>query len=191
MSIRSPPRFDVLNAGLQRPNTMAVIRIVTPVFNTASARFAVTPGRLLAKNYDALSVVADGVCCFIPDLLVILKVDKGYRSMPSAAPTLSSLRRKPRCKDNLRPSAARRGYGGKRWQHLRRAVFLRDKYICQQPGCHRICLDSSPDHSHRPHCDHIVAKADGGTDDKSNLQTLCGSCHSYKTATENGGFAHG
>jgi 5-methylcytosine-specific restriction protein A len=37
------------------------------------------------------------------------------------------------------------------------------------------------------HVDHIVPKAHGGTDDSGNLQTLCRSCHSSKTATEDGG----
>lgn len=38
------------------------------------------------------------------------------------------------------------------------------------------------------HVDHIVPKVDGGTDDMENLQTLCRSCHSRKTALEDGGF---
>jgi len=30
--------------------------------------------------------------------------------------------------------------------------------------------------------DHIIARADGGTDDASNLQCLCPNCHAFKTA---------
>ena len=37
--------------------------------------------------------------------------------------------------------------------------------------------------------DHRVARADGGTDDRSNLQPLCHACHSRKTVRENGGRA--
>lgn len=35
-------------------------------------------------------------------------------------------------------------------------------------------------------CDHIVPKHRGGTDDYSNLQSLCKSCHANKTAQEQG-----
>ena len=34
--------------------------------------------------------------------------------------------------------------------------------------------------------DHIVAKADGGTDDPANLRTLCPNCHRLKTLAERG-----
>lgn len=34
--------------------------------------------------------------------------------------------------------------------------------------------------------DHIVPLADGGTNDDENLQSLCKSCHSRKTARESG-----
>lgn len=36
--------------------------------------------------------------------------------------------------------------------------------------------------------DHIVPLAQGGTNDTSNLQTLCRSCHSKKTVLYDGGF---
>ncbi len=32
--------------------------------------------------------------------------------------------------------------------------------------------------------DHVIAKADGGTDEMSNLQPLCDRCHREKTAAE-------
>lgn len=38
------------------------------------------------------------------------------------------------------------------------------------------------------HCDHIVPKARGGTDEPSNLQSLCASHHSTKTNLEEGGW---
>lgn len=38
------------------------------------------------------------------------------------------------------------------------------------------------------HTDHIIRREDGGTDEPSNLQTLCQRCHSAKTATEKGQF---
>jgi 5-methylcytosine-specific restriction endonuclease McrA len=39
--------------------------------------------------------------------------------------------------------------------------------------------------------DHIVPLARGGTNDAMNLQTLCGRCHSTKTATRDGGYGRG
>lgn len=39
--------------------------------------------------------------------------------------------------------------------------------------------------------DHIVPREQGGSDQWSNLQALCHSCHSKKTATEDGGFGRG
>ena len=40
---------------------------------------------------------------------------------------------------------------------------------------------------HRPYTafvDHIIPKAEGGTDDESNLQSLCKPCHAAKTDRE-------
>ena len=35
------------------------------------------------------------------------------------------------------------------------------------------------------HADHVVALADGGSDDARNMQPLCPHCHTLKTALEN------
>lgn len=52
---------------------------------------------------------------------------------------------------------------------LRKCVFERDEYRCKQCGTH---IDLS--------VDHVVAVANGGTNDLDNLQTLCTPCNSRK-----------
>lgn len=62
-----------------------------------------------------------------------------------------------------------------RWTELRNRALERDGFRCVKcsiPG--------------RLEVDHIVPKSNGGSDDLSNLQTLCRSCHIAKTKAENG-----
>jgi 5-methylcytosine-specific restriction protein A len=85
-----------------------------------------------------------------------------------------------------RETAAKRGYGY-RWQKYSAARLLR----------HPLCVD--PDKRHKDVyvaaalTDHIVPVS-GPEDSKfwesDNHQSLCWSCHSYKTAKEDGGFGH-
>ena len=78
-----------------------------------------------------------------------------------------------------RPSAARRGYDGN-WRKLR-AMFLRR---------HPLCADPFEIHGGRPvvatEVDHIQPLSRGGGHEWENLQALCKSCHSKKTARETG-----
>jgi 5-methylcytosine-specific restriction protein A len=74
-----------------------------------------------------------------------------------------------------RPNSYQRGYCDATWFATRKAVLLRDNWECR--ACGRVCG------SYREaHCDHVVPKRLGGTDDLANLQTLCVRCHSAKTA---------
>jgi 5-methylcytosine-specific restriction protein A len=77
--------------------------------------------------------------------------------------------------DRLRPSARERGYGTD-WVLLRAIILKRDP-ICKHCG-----------QAKSKHVDHILSRKRGGTDDPSNLQGLCWSCHSRKTVREDGGW---
>ncbi|WP_200286544.1 HNH endonuclease [Pantoea ananatis] len=79
---------------------------------------------------------------------------------------------------NYKPGQTRqeRGYGTK-WDAIRARILKRDKGLCQQHLKEGVVKSASS-------VDHIVAKAHGGTDEDSNLQSLCWGCHAKKTAKE-------
>jgi len=88
---------------------------------------------------------------------------------------------------NARPrsSPSKRGYG-RRWRRLAR-MYRRDHPMCADPfGVH--AAEGVP--ALGEHVDHIVPRSAGGTDDGSNLQTLCARCHSRKTALCDGVFGN-
>ena len=76
-----------------------------------------------------------------------------------------------------------RGYGHA-WDKLRKTILKRDQYLCQQclrDGRVTPLMVRSYDHA----VDHITPKAHGGTDDPSNLESLCQDpCHLQKTIKE-------
>ena len=86
--------------------------------------------------------------------------------------------------DRGRPSSAVRGYGY-RWRKLRRMVLARDP----------LCADPFGEHGNikvpATEVDHIVPLSQGGGASPDNLQALCKSCHSRKTAAEDGGWGRG
>lgn len=77
-----------------------------------------------------------------------------------------------------------RGYGS-RWDKLRRQILARDSYLCQaclrQGRITALCVRPR-DHA----VDHIIPKAQGGTDDERNLQSLCEPCHAAKSDRDEG-----
>lgn len=77
--------------------------------------------------------------------------------------------------DSGRPGPRQRGYTSK-WEKRRR------KFLENFPTC-AMCGAPATD------VDHIIAKADGGSDDAGNLRSLCHSCHSTRTGEEQGHFA--
>lgn len=58
------------------------------------------------------------------------------------------------------------------WRHLRPVVLTRDGHRCVRCGA-----------TEDLEADHIVAMANGGTDDLANLQALCAPCNSAKGAS--------
>jgi len=69
-----------------------------------------------------------------------------------------------------------RGYGTK-WVKLRAKVLDRDSHLCQH------CLSEGV-YKQGNQVDHIKPKAEGGSDDMTNLQTLCYHHHKVKTSQE-------
>lgn len=70
-----------------------------------------------------------------------------------------------------------RGYGYE-WTKLRLHILRRDRYLCQ------IC-ERQGRVTPATEVDHIVPKAQDGTDDWENLQSACTPCHKAKTKAEN------
>lgn len=82
-----------------------------------------------------------------------------------------------------RKSSTQRGYGY-RWQQTSRA-YLAAHPLCVDPSNRHqglVVLATETDHI-VPHCGDMRLFWDPG-----NWQSLCHDCHSYKTATEDGGF---
>lgn len=70
-----------------------------------------------------------------------------------------------------RRDAEARGYGWS-WKQRRAAILERDGYRCHHCGAPATQVD------------HLVAKAQGGTDTAGNLAATCQRCHSTKTGRE-------
>lgn len=77
--------------------------------------------------------------------------------------------------DRRRGSRHERGYGTA-WDKQRKRILQRDGGICQA------CLPGAVHAG--TEVDHRIPKAEGGTDDDSNLQTICRVAHKAKTAAE-------
>ena len=75
-----------------------------------------------------------------------------------------------------RGTSHERGYGAK-WRKKRLHVLRRDNYLCQ------LCIRQNK-LTAATDVDHIVSKSAGGSENESNLQSLCRKCHKIKTAKE-------
>ena len=78
--------------------------------------------------------------------------------------------------DKARGTRHERGYGSS-WDKLRLIIIERDCGLCQP------CRDDGRVTA-ASMVDHIRPKAEGGTDDLSNLRAICKPCHTNKTNVE-------
>ena len=76
-------------------------------------------------------------------------------------------------------STTERGYGWT-WQQLRERILKRDGHLCRCDDCQGGALRLTVANE----VDHIVPKAQGGTDDPGNLRAIGHDCHKAKTAKE-------
>jgi 5-methylcytosine-specific restriction protein A len=88
-----------------------------------------------------------------------------------------------RCDDHQREAwvhngktASERGYGAK-WRKIRNRILKRDGYLCQECKRQGILANGNI-------VDHIINKAQSGSDDDSNLECICNKCHTIKTKHE-------
>lgn len=77
-------------------------------------------------------------------------------------------------------SKAQRGYGTKDWDAIRTRVLDRARWGCAFVGRGNVTRCGVT----ATHVDHIIPKAQGGTDDDANLQALCAHHHAIKTGKE-------
>ena len=68
------------------------------------------------------------------------------------------------------------GYGSD-WDKIRKAVLIRDRYLCQT--CLRLSVMREA-----KQVDHMVPKSLGGTNESANLEAICYPCHKIKTNRE-------
>lgn len=95
--------------------------------------------------------------------------------MPSKPPSLRKGLPRPAWSTSRRASRQERGYG--RVHDLMRQRVLREEPLC------RTCTEAG--YVERTTvADHIIPKAEGGTDGRGNYQGLCDPCHVRKTAKE-------
>lgn len=84
----------------------------------------------------------------------------------------------------VKPIQKRSGRGGRPWERKRKRVFERDNYLCQIHLQRDELVKVELHGVNAGFCDHIVPLAEGGSDDESNLQTICKYCDKIKTSIE-------
>lgn len=74
-----------------------------------------------------------------------------------------------------------RFYDSAWWRRRRKEVYERDQWVCQECGVK--CLSSAGAKNYkgrRIQAHHIIPRRNGGSDELSNLETLCTTCHMTK-----------
>jgi 5-methylcytosine-specific restriction enzyme A len=98
---------------------------------------------------------------------------KRYRSLSSIGtrvPLLKPRYKIPRTRNTVRANSRERA-------RQRKQLIARDGPLCRSCSTDTRVVAGA-------HADHIVALADGGIDDVSNMQLLCRICHDHKSAAE-------
>jgi len=96
--------------------------------------------------------------------------------LKTIGPKLGSVPAKLKSASTIAPSYGQ-GRGGRPWRRLRESILQRDDYCCVPCKAEgRITLATE--------VDHITPQAEGGTDDRTNLQSICTTCHEAKTKEE-------
>lgn len=88
-----------------------------------------------------------------------------------------------RLSDQQRGTSTQRGYGYA-WRKKRAAFLQKHPWCCDLFGIH------GEGNVPATQVDHKLPKRLGGKDDEENLEGFCDSCHSRKTATDDGGFGN-
>lgn len=88
--------------------------------------------------------------------------------------------------DKARGTAASRGYGWKWTQASKR--FRREHPFCRICWEEKCILVPTEQGGHVDHIIPVTGPDDPRFWDESNWQSICGTCHSAKTAKEDGGF---
>lgn len=91
-----------------------------------------------------------------------------HRPMPQLAPVHVA---------QCTPENYGKGRGGRPWRRKRDAVMARDQYLCQPCKAEGRLRQADE-------VDHVVPRAEGGTDADDNLQAICTDCHLVKTKEE-------
>src|SRR6185312_4677705 len=108
--------------------------------------------------------------------------------MPIRPPVHGAAERKARVRAYDRARADDHAfYCSSAWLYVRKQALVRDLYQCQEPQC-----GASVAGKREANVDHILSRQERPDLELelSNLRTLCQSCHSRKTARQDGGFGN-
>lgn len=121
-----------------------------------------TVGYKYKNQKDKEKHIRDFVFDFLKNVEEVTKT--GDLEGPTMGELIKSSKSKTKPKSNKRKSLTK---------SIRHEVFVRDEYKCVECGATKESVTL--------HVDHIIPVAQGGTDELSNLQTLCEACNLSKS----------